>query len=170
MLTRNARSEQELMAKNHIEKEKKLEVNKEHLYKDSLDKYVEMQHVRENGIQMGRRACKTDYDEYNRHKEKEKKVQKAPEYHSHLPQQGWHNNDYQVFETEHARERNYLAKVKNETVDKANYNNTHHLATKINKEVKTDKQEGKNMVMGQKERMDKRHHDANEWSRAQGAE
>jgi len=44
------------------------------------------------------------------------------------------------------------------------------LAKKINTEVKIDKQEGKNFVMNQKERMDKRHHNSVEWSKQQGAE
>lgn len=81
------------MSKIKTDKVNNLEKQKEHIYKDTLDKYVEQQHVRENGIQMGRKAMKTDFDQYNRIKEKEKKNYVAPEFHGHLPQQGWHNNE-----------------------------------------------------------------------------
>jgi len=42
---------------------------------------------------MGRRGMKTDFDNFNRVKEVEKKKYVAPEMHDKLPQDKWHNND-----------------------------------------------------------------------------
>jgi len=72
-----------------------------------------------------------------------------------------------VFESEHNRERNYLNKVKNDTMSTSNFNVHNSLGRRIETEVKVDKQEGKNMIMDQKERMEKRHHDATQWTKNQ---
>lgn len=75
-----------------------------------------------------------------------------------------------MFTSEFNRERNHLNRVQTEKLITKDHNIHNPLSKKIAYETQIDKQEGKNFVINQKERMDKRHHDATQWTKDAASE